>query len=57
MFLHEHRILHGDLKAANVLLQSSTADRRHYISKVWMGGVDGVCGQEVWAETWEMFGG
>lgn len=34
MFLHEHKILHGDLKAANVLLTSSSQDRRKYISKI-----------------------
>uniref|UniRef100_A0A7R9V8Z4 Protein kinase domain-containing protein n=1 Tax=Chlamydomonas euryale TaxID=1486919 RepID=A0A7R9V8Z4_9CHLO len=34
IFLHEERILHGDLKAANVLLKSSDLDRRKYISKV-----------------------
>lgn len=34
IFLHDHRILHGDLKAANVLLTSSSIDRRKYIAKV-----------------------
>lgn len=34
IFLHENRILHGDLKAANVLLAASSQDRRKYISKV-----------------------
>eukprot|EP00201_Polytomella_parva_P020834 CAMPEP_0175042198 /NCGR_PEP_ID=MMETSP0052_2-20121109/2407_1 /TAXON_ID=51329 ORGANISM="Polytomella parva, Strain SAG 63-3" /NCGR_SAMPLE_ID=MMETSP0052_2 /ASSEMBLY_ACC=CAM_ASM_000194 /LENGTH=656 /DNA_ID=CAMNT_0016304937 /DNA_START=101 /DNA_END=2068 /DNA_ORIENTATION=+ len=34
IFLHEHHILHCDLKAANVLLLSSDQDRRGYISKL-----------------------
>jgi Ser/Thr protein kinase RdoA (MazF antagonist) len=34
IFLHEHNILHGDLKAANVLLASSEEDRRRWIAKV-----------------------
>jgi serine/threonine protein kinase len=34
IFLHEHNILHGDLKAANVLLASSDEDRRRWIAKV-----------------------
>lgn len=34
IFLHEHKILHGDLKAANVLLASSNEDRRRWIAKV-----------------------
>ena len=38
-FLHQHRILHGDLKAANVLLASSNLDRRKYIAKVGAGAV------------------
>eukprot|EP00197_Chlamydomonas_leiostraca_P014486 CAMPEP_0202860868 /NCGR_PEP_ID=MMETSP1391-20130828/2447_1 /ASSEMBLY_ACC=CAM_ASM_000867 /TAXON_ID=1034604 /ORGANISM="Chlamydomonas leiostraca, Strain SAG 11-49" /LENGTH=476 /DNA_ID=CAMNT_0049540143 /DNA_START=206 /DNA_END=1633 /DNA_ORIENTATION=- len=33
-FLHEHRILHGDLKAANVLLASCDADPRGFTAKV-----------------------
>ncbi|GFH20211.1 protein kinase domain-containing protein [Haematococcus lacustris] len=34
IFLHEHKILHGDLKAANVLLASDDSDRRGWIAKV-----------------------
>mmetsp|Transcript_14058 Transcript_14058/g.30435 ORF Transcript_14058/g.30435 Transcript_14058/m.30435 type:complete len:668 (+) Transcript_14058:557-2560(+) len=34
MFMHENRILHGDLKAANVLLISSHQDRRNFLAKV-----------------------
>ncbi|KAG1663383.1 hypothetical protein FOA52_007120 [Chlamydomonas sp. UWO 241] len=34
IFLHEHRILHGDLKAANVLLKTNDSDRRKYLAKV-----------------------
>ncbi|KAL6755899.1 kinase-like domain-containing protein [Haematococcus lacustris] len=34
IFLHEHKILHGDLKAANVLLASDESDRRGWIAKV-----------------------
>ena len=33
-FMHENRIVHGDLKAANVLLCPSHKDRRGFISKV-----------------------
>ncbi len=41
IFLHEHKILHGDLKAANVLLASSNEDRRRWIAKV--RAVAGIC--------------
>lgn len=46
IFLHDHRILHGDLKAANVLLTSSSVDRRKYIAKVggWWGASCGEAG-------------
>lgn len=46
IFLHDHRILHGDLKAANVLLTSSSVDRRKYIAKVggWWGPSCGEAG-------------
>lgn len=33
-FLHEHKILHGDLKAANVLLASNDTDPRGFTAKV-----------------------
>lgn len=34
IFLQEKRILHGDLKAANVLLASSDRDRRGFVAKI-----------------------
>lgn len=34
IFLHENKILHGDLKAANVLLLSSDQDKRAFVAKV-----------------------
>lgn len=34
IFLQERRILHGDLKAANVLLASNDLDRRGFIAKI-----------------------
>ena len=45
-FLHQHRILHGDLKAANVLLASSNLDRRKYIAKVGAWGWGNKAGRE-----------
>lgn len=33
-YLHKHRITHRDLKPKNILLRSSTKDRRSYVAKV-----------------------
>jgi serine/threonine protein kinase len=36
-FLHQHRITHRDLKPKNILLKSSTKDRRGFCAKARLG--------------------
>mmetsp|Transcript_4739 Transcript_4739/g.12984 ORF Transcript_4739/g.12984 Transcript_4739/m.12984 type:complete len:748 (+) Transcript_4739:19-2262(+) len=56
MFLHEHQIIHGDLKAANVLLASSDQDRRGWIGKLSDFGLSRVMSQDKAMITTRTFG-
>ncbi|KAF5833571.1 kinase-like domain-containing protein [Dunaliella salina] len=55
-FLHEHKIIHGDLKAANVLLSSSDQDRRGWIGKLSDFGLSRVMSQDKGMITTRTFG-
>lgn len=51
MYLHNVRIIHGDLKAANVLLKSDITDQRGYVCKVGDFGLSRFLAEDTHIET------
>lgn len=51
MYLHNLRIVHGDLKAENVLLKSDAADPRGFVCKVGDFGLSRFLAEDTHIET------